>query len=68
MRGKWDENNKSGKRGWGRVFVVAPFSAHPSRSPIIRLARTRKGTLATQAIISAEQAGQILVDEYFSVF
>ena len=54
--------------GWGRVFVVTPFSARPSRGPLFCSARTGKGTLATQAIIGPEQAGQILVDEYISVF
>ena len=34
----------------GALFVVAPFSARPSPGPILRSARTGKGTLATQAI------------------
>ena len=39
-----------GREHFPRFFVVAPFSARPSRGPIFRSARTGNGTLATQAI------------------
>ena len=44
------EFSHSGRAENGALFVVAPFSARPSRGPILRSARTGKGTLGTQAI------------------
>ena len=44
------ENGATSKKRSAALFVVAPFSARPSRGPIFRFAGTGTGTLATKAI------------------